>query len=424
MTPDPQQRRHEAAAVIGAFLLFFLLFCSLFMLRPVRDTFGVASGVSNLQWLFLGTFVTTLVVVPLYGWLSSKVARRLLMPACYIFSAFMFALFAMGLLANPENIWIARGAFVWLAMTNLFVFSLAWSLMSDVFNPDQGHRLYGRIAAGASVGGVAGPLLSVTLVGIIGHAGLLLLSAALLLGTLPCVRYLMAWRARWGNPADQKPTSEAIGGGIWSGLTLIFSSPQLLRFAGYIVLLSTVYTFLYFEQARLVAEFVPDNVQRTQLFSAIDLTVQSATLVLQLFVTGQLAKRLGVTSLLVSVPAVMVAAFLLLAAIPGLTVLIGVMVLRRVGDYALTSPGREMVFTTFDAETKYRAKNAIDTVVFRGSDLGSGFLSQGIVAVAGSGGAAVAGAAVAALWGWVGWVIGKRHDKMTSDKAKSEPAPA
>jgi AAA family ATP:ADP antiporter len=422
LTPsETPSRRHEWAALAGAFLLFMLLFASMFMLRPVRDTFGIASGVDDLQWLFLGTFVATLIVVPLYGWLSRKVPRSLLMPACYLFSALMLMLFAVELRIDPDNSWVARAAFIWLAVTNLFVFSIAWSLMSDIFNADQGHRLFGRIAAGASIGGVIGPLLSRFLVEPIGHSGLLLLSAALLLATLPCVRYLLIWRAKWGEPVDPRPTSEAMGGGIWAGLTLIAGSPQLRRFALFILLMTAVSTFLYFQQQRLVATLIPGDEQRTQLFSSIDLAVQISTLLIQLLITGELAKRLGVASLLVVVPAIMVIAFLLFALMPTLPILIGVMILRRVGDYALTSPGREMVFTVMDAEKKYRAKNAIDTVVFRGGDSLSAFLHNGIAALGGAMAVALAGAGLAAIWGGVGLALGRRHD---AEARTAAPAPA
>ncbi len=424
MLSPPERRRHEAAATAGAFLLFFLLFTSYFMLRPVRDTFGIAGGVKNLEWLFTATFVATLCVVPLYGWLSKKLPRSLLVPTTYLFSGTVLTGFAVGLLVDPGNVWGARAFFVWLAVMNLFVISIAWSLMADIFNADQAHRLFGRIAAGASVGGLTGPLLSRFLVDTIGHAGLLLLSTGLLLSTLICVRYLLGWRARYGDPSDPRPATQPLGGSIWAGITTIVRSPYLLAISLFVVLLTATGTFLYFEQARLVAEQVPDPVQQTQLFGTVDAIVQALTLITQLFITGPVARRLGVSALLVSVPIVMLLAFIVLAAAPALGVLLTVMVLRRLGEYALIRPGQEMVFTTFDTETKYKAKNAIDTVVYRGGDMLSAWANSAIVAIGSSMIAALVGAGLSAIWAASGYFIGKRHDRVAGKKTTPAPTTA
>src|SRR5690606_14581074 len=195
----------EVPAVIGGFLLFFLLFASYFMLRPVRETFAIAGGVDNLQWLWTGTFIATLAVVPLYGWLASRVPRRRLLPILYSLSAAVMAGFAASLYFDPANLWIARAFYIWLSVMNLFVISIAWSLMADLFERERGHRLFGQIAAGASLGGLAGPVLSGLLVARVGEPGLLLISTLLLLATLVFVRRLLAWRDRIGPRADAPP---------------------------------------------------------------------------------------------------------------------------------------------------------------------------------------------------------------------------
>lgn len=403
----------------AAFLLFFLVFASYFMLRPIRETFGIVGGVKNLQWLFTGTFVTTLCVVPLYGWISKKLPRSVLLPVSYVVVSLITGGIATGLFIAPENVWLARAFYVWVSVMNLFVISIAWSLMADVFNAEQGHRLFGRIAAGASLGGVVGPLLTNLLVEAIGHAGLLVLSTVLLLSALVFVRYLLVWRTRYGSPNDPRPTALPIGGSIWAGITTIVRSPYLLAISLFILLLTATSTFVYFEQARVVDATIPDSVQQTQLFSAIDTAVQALSLIIQLFVTGEVARRLGVTTLLVSVPVAMVAGFLLLAATPALAIVVGVMMLRRVGEYALVRPGREMLFTTVDAETKYKAKNAIDTVVYRGGDAVSAWFNAGLAMLGSSMLAALGGAVIAACWAASGWFIGKRHDAEAGQKASS-----
>ena len=403
---------HEVPAVLGGHVLFFVLFASYFMLRPVRETFGIAGGVDNLQWLFLGTFLATLVVVPLYGLLAKKVQRRRLLPATYIVSAAVMFGFGLSLMTDPDNVWTARAFYIWLSVFNLFVISIAWSLMADVFNADQGHRLFGQIAAGASFGGLIGPLLSGLLVAPLGHAGLLFLSTGLLLTTLIAARYLIGWRERLGTPEDRdEPPDRRIGGSIWAGLTLILRSPYLLGISLFVILLTAVSTFLYFEQARVVEATFPDRAAQTQVFSAIDFVVQSLTIFIQIFVTGRLTRRLGVTVLLAAVPLTMMLGFGLLALAATFPVLAFVMIVRRVGEYALVRPGREMLFTNVDAETKYKAKNAIDTFVYRGGDAISAWANVGIVAIGTTAAASIVGALVAAAWAAVGWLLGRRHDQ-------------
>lgn len=402
-------RPEERPALIAGFLLFFLLFASYFMLRPVRETFGIAGGVRNLQWLFTGTFVATLVVVPLYGWVASRLPRRRLLPVTYVFSAIVMAGFAVSLAVDPGNVWVGRAFYIWLSVFNLFVISIAWSLLSDVLDRDQSQRLFGPIAAGASLGGLTGPLLSGFLVRPLGEAGLLFMSTGLLLTTLPCALWLIGWRDRLG-PRTDVARPERIGGSIWGGLKLIAASPYLLSVSAFVLLLTAVSTFLYFEQARIVAATFPDRASQTQVFSAIDAVVQASTIGIQLFVTGQLARRLGVTVLLTVVPLLMVLGFGMLSLAATFPVLVGVMFVRRVGEYALVRPGREMLFAPLDAETTYKAKNAIDTFVYRGGDAASAWLNAGMAAIGSLAAVALLGAAIAALWAGLGFAIGRRHD--------------
>jgi AAA family ATP:ADP antiporter len=400
----------ERPAVIGGFFLFFLLFASYFMLRPVRETFGIAGGVRNLQWLFTGTFIATIVVVPIYGWAASRLPRRRLLPVSYIVSAVVMAGFAASLLIDRDNVWIGRAFYIWLSVFNLFVISIAWSLMSDVLDRDQSQRMFGQIAAGASLGGLAGPLLSGFLVAPLGEAGLLFVSMALLLSTLACAAWLLGWRDSLGPRADV-PTPERIGGSVWGGLKLIAVSPYLLAVSAFVLLLTAASTFVYFEQARIVAATFPDRTSQTQVFSAIDAVVQASTIFIQVFLTGQIARRVGVTALLAAVPAIMILGFGLLAAAPTFAVLVLVMLVRRIGEYALVRPGREMLFAPLDTETKYKAKNAIDTFVYRGGDAISAWLNAWISAIGSTGAAALLGAGIAAVWAAVGIFIGRRHDR-------------
>jgi len=400
----------EVPAVIGGFLLFFLLFTAFFMLRPVREAFGSVGGGEDLPWLFTGTFIATLVVVPLYGWVAARMPRRKLLPILYAIAAAVMAGFATGLATNPESVWTGRAFYIWYSVINLFAISIAWSLMADLFERERGHRLFGQIAAGASLGGLTGPVISGLLVLPLGEAGLLYLSTAFLLGSLLVVRHLLGWRDRMGPRTDAAPP-ERIGGSIWAGLTLIARSPYLLAIAAFVLLLTTANTFLYFEQARIVEQAYPDRVARTQVFATIDTVVQSLTILIQIFFTGRLAKRLGVSVLLVAVPVTMMFGFGLLALLATFPILVFVMIVRRVGEYALVRPGREMLFAPVDVETKYKAKNAIDTFVYRGGDAVAGWIHTGISAVASTGAVGLAGMMVAGIWAALGYGIGRRHDR-------------
>jgi AAA family ATP:ADP antiporter len=430
----------EGMAALCGFGFFFCLFTGYFMLRPIRETLGIAAGVDKLQWLFTATFVVMLAAVPCFGWLARRVPRTNFVTWTYVFFAATLVGFSAWLYEQPDNLWAARAFYVWLSVFNLFVVSLAWSLMADVFRTAQAKRLFAFIAAGASTGGLAGPVAGAALAGLLGAPGLILFSAVFLGLTLPLKSWLMRWRARSGagagpettfaqpacaaaqdasrpaqggpaQGADPAPPTRPIGGGILAGATRTFTSPYLLGVAAFVVLLATASTFLYMEQARLVADAFSSSAQRIRVFSALDFAVQALSMVTQLFLTGRLAQRLGVTFLLTAVPVVICTGFLVLSIAPVFAVLAVVMVLRRVGEYALVRPGREMIFTTVDAEAKYKAKNFIDTVVYRAGDAASAWVKTGVDAL-GHGAALVAlvGAFCAAVWAACGYLLGRRAD--------------
>jgi AAA family ATP:ADP antiporter len=399
----------EAGAVVAGLLLFFLLFAGYFMLRPVRETMGVAGGVDNLQWLFTGTFVATLAALPLFGWLASKVARRRILPWTYGFFVFNLLVFAAGFQVQPDNLWFARTFYIWLSAFNLLSISLAWSVLVDVFAAGQAKRLFALMAGGASLGGLTGPILGTLLVEPIGHAGLLVLSAVLLTGSVFPARYLHHWRDRRPQAhGETEARRRPLGGNPFAGATAVFKSPYLIAIGVFVVLLSSVTTFLYFEQARLVAETFPDKTQQTQVFGTIDTVVQSLAILTQVFLTGRVAQKLGVGVLLVAVPVIVAAGFVWLAMAPTFAVFVVVMVVRRAGEYAFVRPGREMLYTVVPAEAKYKAKNFIDTVVYRGGDAISAWVKRGLDLVADHPALAMLiGAGIALVWAFTGGLLGR-----------------
>ncbi len=406
--------RQEAPVVIAGAAMFFLLFTGYFMLRPVRETMGIAGGVENLQWLFTATFVATLIALPIFGWIAAKAQRRRILPWTYGFFALNLVAFALGFLHNPDEIWTARTFYVWLSVFNLLAISLAWSVLADVLSTAEAKRLFAIIAGGASLGGLTGPVLGTLLVGPIGHAGLLILAAALLaLSTLAAV-WLHRWRDRHplAEERTESPRNKPLGGNPFAGATAAFSSGYLVGIAVFVVLLAVVSTFLYFEQARLVAETFPDKTRQTQVFGLIDTVVQSLTILIQILLTGRIADRFGICALLMAVPLVMAAGFLWLALAPVFAVLAVVIVARRVGEYALVRPGREMLYTVVDPEQKYKAKNFIDTVVYRGGDAIGGWVKRGLDVLAEHPAAAmVIGAGIAVAWGVTGAWLGRQESR-------------
>lgn len=415
----------ETGAALAAFLYLFWIFTSYFMLRPVRETMGITGGIRNLQWLFSATFVAMLAAVPLFGIVTARFRRAVFVPWISAFFMLHMLVFAVFFQLNPDGVWTARVFYVWLSVFNFFVISVAWSLMVDVFSPEQSRRLFAFISAGASAGGLLGPVLGGLLVGGVGYAGLMILAAVLLSLTLFCIRYLLIWQARGGSAAMADSThlsanlDKPMGGNPLAGFWLVARSPYMLGISAFVILLATATTFLYFDQARLVQEAFPLKTQQTQVFSAIDFAVQALAIITQLFFTARIAERLDVVALLALVPALMVVGFLALSAAPVFWVLAAVMILRRSGEYALVRPGREMLFTTVDVETKYKAKNFIDTVVYRGGDAVSGWAKAGLDMLGqGFSFVALIGAALAAVWAWVGYKLGRMHqaERVTNEE--------
>ena len=395
---------HELPALAWAFAYFFLLLCSYYILRPVRDSLAVEIGALGLRWLFTATFATMLALVPLFGWLCARLSRARLLPVVYAFFSLNLLLFTVHL--------EARVFFVWLSVFNLFVVSVFWSFMADLFDTEQASRLYGAIAAGGSAGAIAGPLAASSLVSVVTTKGLLVVSAVLLAATVACIVMLGRWSRR--HPRRGQPPPEApIGGGVLDGARAALSSPFLLAICGYLLCYTALSTALYFQQVDILAREVPHAEARTRLLANVDLTVNALTLALQVLAFSRLAAWLGPAGMLVVMPVVSLVGFVLLGAEPLLGVLIAFGVTRRVGEFAISKPAREALFTVVPREERYKAKNFIDTVVYRGGDALSGWLFAGLA------GAAFVAAGISAGWAALAMYLGHRIRKWTPDAASS-----
>jgi AAA family ATP:ADP antiporter len=399
----------EGVAVGWAFAYFFLLLASYYILRPLRDEMGIAGGIDKLPWVFTGTFIAMLAAVPLFGLITARLPRRRFLPLVYGFFIVNLLLFHGAFQFEAWREVTARTFFIWVSVFNLFVVSVFWSFMVDLFTSPQGKRLFGLIAAGGTAGAITGPSLTALLVVPFGPVNLLLLSALLLSGALLCIGQLGRWSAQRSSvpmPAAQEP----LGGSILAGLTLIVRSPYLLGVALFMLLFTTLSTFIYFEQAHIIAQSFASPAGRTRFFALLDLAVNTLTVVTQVLITSRLLTRLGVAGSLALMPLLSALGFALLALTPVLAALAGFQVLRRAGEYAITRPARELLYTVVDRETKYKAKNALDTVVYRGGDALAGWMFAGLKSL-GLGLAAVAWIAVplALAWAAVAAWLGHRQ---------------
>src|SRR6188508_3342555 len=246
---DPQ----EVEPLCWSFLYFFCLLCGYYILRPVRDEMAIEGGVQHLPWMMTATFLTLLVATPLFGYVSARVARDRLLLAVYAFFASHLVGFFLLMSGHVAPQWIARAFFVWLSVYNLFVVSVFWSFMADIFRPEQGARLFSIIAAGGSTGAMVGPLLTTGLTYLVPVPALMLVSAGLLGACWFCIRALDRWSNQHARPSFER-TGDAIGGSMWAGMRLSVSSPYLLGICAYLFFLTTTATFLYLEQTRLVGE--------------------------------------------------------------------------------------------------------------------------------------------------------------------------
>ena len=410
----------EIAPLLCSFACFFCVLCAYYILRPLRDEMGVQGGVENLPWLFSATFVAMLAAVPLFGWAAARLPRRRLVPWIYLFFIANVLVFYTLFRSEVSTPVVARCFFVWVSVFNLFVVSVFWSLMADLFRPEQAGRLFGFISAGGSCGALAGPSLTALFAAPLGAANLLLVSCVFLGLALVCIHALLRWAdaAPPGGETLVEPGDE-IGGTTWSGITEILRSPYLLGIVAYVLLYTVLLGFAYFELARLVASAYPDSAQRTTLFAEVDLAVNLLTLLGQLFVVAKLVEKLGVGVALALLPALGIAGFTAIGLAPVLAVLVAFQVLRRAADYAIARPAREMLFTVLKRDAKYKSKNFIDTVVFRGGDAASGWVYAALKGV----GLSLAGLAMAALPGAVLWlglgiVLGRRHARLAAARAE------
>ena len=406
-----QIARREMAAVFAAFFLFFFVLGSYFAVRPVRETIGTMLGGDVVADLWLYTAIFSIALVPIYGWLIARVRRAVLLPFIYGLVALILAGTGLTLGATELNRTTGSFFYVWISVLNLMLVSVFWSFLLEMFSREQTKRLFGFIAAGGTLGALIGPLTTRLSVASVGDSGVLLIGAAGFLGAVFCQLILLSvWKPE-GDTATEKPRDAAVGGNPFAGITIVLKSPYLLGIALFTVLLSAASTILYFEQLRIVGETFPDRTQRTEVFATIDIIVQSLTIFTQLFVTGRIATKFGVRYLLSILPIVIAVGFIILAFYNVFAVIMVVYIARRWAQYSMIRPGLNMLFNRFDTETKYKAKNFVDVPVYRAADYAGAQAKTAIDAVTAAPAASLfIGAALAGVWAWVGWRLGRKQD--------------
>lgn len=424
-TPGPEYRNPlERLFQVGhgewprfalAFCYFFFLLGGYFMLRPLRGT--VASNNSDiLHLLYTATFVTMLLLVPAFGFLVSRFRRGIFVPASYLLFLCQLGLFVWAFSGDEPSALVQRTFYVWVSVFNLFVVSVFWSFMADIFRPDQAQRLFGSIMAGGSLGAISGPLATAGLATQIGSSGVMMMAmACLLLATVLAITL-----GRFEHHQGSGEPEEVIGGGIFEGAVTVFRSHYLLLICALMLSHNLVSTFLYNGLAVLVNQEIVGFDQRTVFFSQVDLVVQVLAFTLQLLITSRLLQHLGMPRTAIIPPVLLAAGFTFLGSSMGLVLFAAVQVAQRSMNYGILGPVKQMLFTVVDRQSKYKSKNFIDTVVYRGSDVVASWLFKGLTLTGLSlGFITFTYLPILLIWSTAAWRLGKGFERLRASIAQS-----
>jgi AAA family ATP:ADP antiporter len=412
---------HERKALLLAFLCNFVLMGSYYILRPVRDAMATVFGVDQLQNLFTGTLILTLICSPIFAWLTNTFRLSRVLPGVFWFLILDILAFCVWFQSTPDSRWLAASFYWWFSVVNLFMISVFWSLMVDTFTPTQAARLLPAIAAGGSLGAIAGPLVASLFVKGVGVSGLLLLAAAGLLGVIALVHWLMREKRRFKEAHQEAQAStldHRLRGNLFDGFRAMFTSSYLINQALFMLLMTWIATIGYFIQTDLVAKAFTDIAARTQALADIDLVVNICSALVLIFGMSRFIARFGVTGSLVLNPILMAVSFVLMALSPTLLMLQAMQVVRRVTQYAIARPSREICFTVVEQENRYKAKNVIDTVVYRLGDLSAAWVQTGLRTLGfGMGGALGLGLIATGVWAASAWALGRQYERRRAEQS-------
>jgi AAA family ATP:ADP antiporter len=405
---------NELRATVLSFLFVFTLFSAYFIIRPARDAMASDWTRADTSWLWTLTFFVSIVAVSLYGFIISRVRFSRVVPGAYIVFATSFVAFYVGSQYVENSMTIDKSFYVWLSVFSLFHVSIFWSFMSGTFSKEQAPRLFAIIATGASIGSIVGSGVSGFLTEEIGEMNLMLIAAGLLLVTLPIISRLKLLKTtELGNKDLAVDLSEAkrLGKNPFAGFFIFIRNPYLVTIGIFILMYVAMSTFVYMELREMLAVY--ERAERIEILGRIDFWVNILVVVIALFGTGRIATRFGMATTLSLIPILMIGGWLIVAAVPLLAVLYGLQIFRKAGNYAVTKPGREMLFTVVDDETRYKAKPVIDVVVYRGGDMATAWLHTILkdVFAFGLGGVAIVAAVIAGIWAISGIYLGRRYNE-------------
>jgi len=404
---------HERRAVALAFACYFVLFGSYYILRPIRDTIATLSGVEHLQWLFTGTFVGSLIASPIYAALASRLRLQRFLPGVFWFWLLNILLFDAWLQAQPHSLIAGAAYYIWFSVFNLFMISVFWSLMADFFSPGQSSRLFPMIAAGGSLGAILGPVVMRVAVHAIGLGGLLLVAAAGFLLVIALLHLLMGEKEalRRRGEGQRSTLDHPLPSNPFEGFGETLRSAYTRNQAAFFFLMTTVNTVAYFFQTDIIAREVSGIAGRAVAVADIALWTNILAALILIGGMGRFIQRFGVTAALLANPVIMVAAFIVIALSPTLLMIQALQVVRSVSQYAIARPSREICFTVVEQTSRYKAKNVIDTVVYRFGDVVSAWLQTGLrVAGLRIVGASMVGIGISLLWGGVALTLGRRYE--------------
>ena len=417
--------RDELVAVAWSCLYFFCIMAAYFILRSVRETMAIVSGVQNIPWLFTGTFVLMMLATPLFGWVASRFPRKTFLPWIYYFFVVnilvFYLVFTYAQNNGPSLLWISRAFFVWISVFNLFVVSVFWSFMADIYSKRQSRRLFGVISAGGSLGAIAGPLITTVLVIPLGFENLLPISAGFLMLGVLCIYRLREWvqRGAVSKPSASGPGSgRAIGGKAWAGLTLVLSQRYFTAIALALLCANFLGGATYIYMAQIVSTTFEGTDRQTQIFAFMDAAINALSFVGQLLIVRHAVGKLGIGWTLALLPLVSIVGFAILALHPTFAVIAALHVLRRSLAFGFSKPTSDMLYSVVSPEAKYKAKNFIDTTVYRGWDVVSSWTVSAIGGI-GLSGVALVCVPVACLWlliaRWIGLDYRRRDEESTVD---------
>jgi ATP:ADP antiporter, AAA family len=418
-------RPSEVPALAWSWLYIFSLLSSYYIMRPIRDQMGVAGGVNNLQWLFTGTLIGMLLLNLPFSYLVKTFPREKFISISYRFFSANILLFALALYsATPEQtIWVGRIFFIWTSIFNLFVISIFWQMIVDIFTSEQGKRLFGFIAAGATLGAISGSAFTVSTVEHMAPTYLMIGAAVMLEVAVFCVRRLSGLSSSLSERPVAEQSEAPIGGTLLSGFRDALSSGYLLNVSLFLLLYAVTSTFLYFQQAAVVSHSFESRAAQTAFFASVDLGVNVLTLAVQLFLTGRILKRFGVGTTLSMLPVFSVIGFGAVALIPTLASVVGFQLIRRAGNFAIARPTREVLFTVLPREDRYKAKSFIDTAVYRlGDQLGAWSFALLTTLGLGLTQVSVVAAAVSGCWLANSWWLGRRQELLARQQEAAPEA--